>query len=273
MPAPLAAAAAIQAGGQAFQGLTAMAQQRKANAYNTRQWHRQNEYNSPQEQMKRFQDAGLNPNLIYGSGNAAAGQASAAPEFEKLSDSAYQAADSAPVHAAFQAFTDWEQKKAQTDLLKQQATTQQQEQHLKSAQIVSEILKGDTSKFDLNLKSDLRSISYDAAKAQLQKIKADTNFTTNQDRRADVTLSRNVAESVERVFNSRMGRKLTDAQIKNLKFDSRVKQLDSQLAEGGLRPSDPFYARVIYQIVESLRNNPIPKGQKKQLDQKFFPNN
>ena len=30
-------------------------------------WNRQNEYNSPQEQMRRFKAAGLNPNLIYGS--------------------------------------------------------------------------------------------------------------------------------------------------------------------------------------------------------------
>lgn len=31
-------------------------------------WRRQNEYNSPREQMKRFGEAGLNPNLIYGQG-------------------------------------------------------------------------------------------------------------------------------------------------------------------------------------------------------------
>lgn len=32
-------------------------------------WHLQNEYNSPQAQMQRFRDAGLNPNLIYGQSN------------------------------------------------------------------------------------------------------------------------------------------------------------------------------------------------------------
>ena len=33
----------------------------------------QNEYNTPANQMKRLQDAGLNPNLIYGSGSANTG--------------------------------------------------------------------------------------------------------------------------------------------------------------------------------------------------------
>lgn len=32
-------------------------------------WHMQNKYNSPEEQMKRFGAAGLNPHLIYGQGN------------------------------------------------------------------------------------------------------------------------------------------------------------------------------------------------------------
>lgn len=31
-------------------------------------WHMQNQYNLPIEQMKRLQDAGLNPNLVYGTG-------------------------------------------------------------------------------------------------------------------------------------------------------------------------------------------------------------
>ena len=29
-------------------------------------WERQNQYNSPSQQMQRFKEAGLNPNLIYG---------------------------------------------------------------------------------------------------------------------------------------------------------------------------------------------------------------
>ena len=41
-------------------------------------WNRQNQYNSPAEQMKRFQEAGLNPHLIYGQGSS--GNASTAPQ-------------------------------------------------------------------------------------------------------------------------------------------------------------------------------------------------
>lgn len=47
------------------------------NQYNIDMWRMNNEYNTPTAQMQRFQDAGLNPNLIYGQGNA--GNSASAP--------------------------------------------------------------------------------------------------------------------------------------------------------------------------------------------------
>lgn len=43
--------------------------QREANEANVRLWRMQSEYNKPKNQMARFQEAGLNPNLIYSQGN------------------------------------------------------------------------------------------------------------------------------------------------------------------------------------------------------------
>lgn len=39
----------------------------RQNEFNKQWWHEANEYNSPENQMLRYQAAGLNPNLIYGS--------------------------------------------------------------------------------------------------------------------------------------------------------------------------------------------------------------
>lgn len=39
------------------------------NTYNEKMWHMMNDYNSPANQMARFTQAGLNPNLIYGQSN------------------------------------------------------------------------------------------------------------------------------------------------------------------------------------------------------------
>lgn len=43
-------------------------------------WRMQNEYNSPQSQMQRYQAAGLNPHLIYGQGSS--GNASSPPAYQ-----------------------------------------------------------------------------------------------------------------------------------------------------------------------------------------------
>lgn len=42
----------------------------------------QNAYNTPAEQMKRYTEAGLNPNLIYGGGTASAGNMSNIPQYK-----------------------------------------------------------------------------------------------------------------------------------------------------------------------------------------------
>lgn len=41
----------------------------RANAYDLAMWEKTNAYNSPTAQMQRLAAAGLNPNLVYGSGN------------------------------------------------------------------------------------------------------------------------------------------------------------------------------------------------------------
>lgn len=46
---------------------------------NLENWNRQNAYNDPSQQMQRLKSAGLNPNMVYGTGVQAAGQASAPP--------------------------------------------------------------------------------------------------------------------------------------------------------------------------------------------------
>lgn len=50
-------------------------------AQNVKMWNMQNEYNAPSAQVQRLKDAGLNPNLMYGNGNAATGNSSQMPQY------------------------------------------------------------------------------------------------------------------------------------------------------------------------------------------------
>lgn len=44
-------------------------------------WHRQNAYNDPSQQMARLKKAGLNPNLVYGSGSVTGNTSSQLPKY------------------------------------------------------------------------------------------------------------------------------------------------------------------------------------------------
>lgn len=51
----------------------------EAQTFEQQMWEQQNAYNSPTAQMQRYSDAGLNPNLIYGTGSVSAGNATTTP--------------------------------------------------------------------------------------------------------------------------------------------------------------------------------------------------
>lgn len=57
-------------------------QQIAANNFNLDMWRRENEYNTPANQMQRLKDAGLNPSLMYSQGTT--GNSSSAPEFQTI---------------------------------------------------------------------------------------------------------------------------------------------------------------------------------------------
>lgn len=53
------------------------------NRQNMANWREQNEYNTPANQRKRMEAAGLAPQLMYGSGSSGGGQAGAAPAMQR----------------------------------------------------------------------------------------------------------------------------------------------------------------------------------------------
>jgi len=81
MPLGALASAGISLGSslisQFFGNNAAQKQAKEQNELNMQNWLKQQEYNSPKNQMNRFSEAGLNPQLIYGQGTP--GNAASAP--------------------------------------------------------------------------------------------------------------------------------------------------------------------------------------------------
>ena len=73
MPIPALIAGGLALGGAIYGAVSKAKQAKKQREFLAEQQRIANEYNAPKAQMDRFKQANLNPNLIYGSGQAAAG--------------------------------------------------------------------------------------------------------------------------------------------------------------------------------------------------------
>lgn len=241
-----------QVGGQALANRAAKKQQQRQMEWNEKFWNMQNEYNSPQAQMKRLQEAGLNPHLVYGqSSGSAAGQAGlmTAPDIDPAG---IRPIDPQGLMQVLGSYYDFDVKQAQSDKLKAETQVKQEEAILKAQESYGAGVRNAKSLFDLNLAEELRNTSLEAAKEQLRKLKADTQFTLRSDERAELINASNLQEAAERIMSSRLGRVLTREQIATIRQDREIRQLDLRLSQMGLRPSDPLYMRLVSQMLKNL---------------------
>lgn len=99
-------------------------------------WNKGNEYNSPTAQMTRLKQAGLNPNLVYGSGTVVGNSTATLPKYQAPRIEAPKDLGSNFMGVLSQ-YENIKQQSAQTDLIKQ---------NLKNAQIQESILNNQATK-------------------------------------------------------------------------------------------------------------------------------
>lgn len=149
---------------------------------NLEKWNMENEYNSPQAQRQRLVEAGLNPNLVYGSGTAAAGTAGTAvpysapryqsPRAERATYQApqfnvdpYQAVSIAQALALQK--SQREQVDAQTDAIKQQTKNSAVDELIKAVELTG-------ARLTVRQKEELYATTISQAKENLRKTYAET---------------------------------------------------------------------------------------------------
>lgn len=246
-------------------------------------WAMQNEYNSPREIMKRYREAGLNPNLIYGNGTNAQADNVRSSSPGNWSPRAPQIDLATPVSQGILAYNDLRMKDAQIDLLTTQNTVAEQEKIMKAAQTLDILSTTKTREFDLEMKDRLKEISVQAAEASLANTKAQTTSTLDANDRAAMMNAYNIQQAIENILTARMNRsktveekKLIRAQIESVRKDTRLKELDISLKEKGIQPSDNLAMRIIARAIDNLpamkvKANPLYKYDQRQPWNFFSP--
>lgn len=286
MPAPLAAAIAapLIAGGASVlgQGISAYsgakmnkrAERFAIKSYNTQRadmlkdWNMQNEYNSPTAAMQRLRQAKLNPNLIYGNGQAVEMAAPPkTPDGPQTPNYRPMTVDLSGVGQAAMSYYDIKMKEAQVDNLRATNTVITQDGLLKALELIGKQTSNETAAFDLGLKRELKQVSVDAATTALNNaIKqgrytdAQTKSTMDSNERAAALQGNTLKAAAENVLNLRANRAKTNAErqkilqeIKNLEKDEKLKEYEIFLNSQGIQKGDPLWQRAVAGIVNKFK--------------------
>jgi hypothetical protein len=231
--------AAGAVGGSLLSNSGSRRSQDRADKYNLQQWHRQNAYNDPSAQMGRLKNAGLNPNLIYGTpsaasvGNADKVQPSKAAPYSMES----------PI-ADIQKYANTQQQNAQTDNLKSQNDVIVQDSILRVAQIAQIGLTSDNQKIRNEFAPELYKSSAQAATEQLRNLEQQTIGGTIDNYVKDQT-SKNRIKTIYYAMES------AKKSLHGKELDNQMKKFEVKLNEQGITKSDALWTRVFAPLFET----------------------
>lgn len=235
-------------------------------------WNMQNEYNSPKNQMARFQAAGLNPHLIYGQGNSGPAAPISTPDVQTPQTRAPEWGGALQTAGAtgINAYYDIQIKQATLNNLEEQNNVIRQEALLKAAQTTATGASEESTRFKTGFETELRGTSADARREQLRQLKTSTDLSINEDARRAALNSSSVMEAAERILSMRSERTMIpyrkgqmSAQtsqlyesITQMKKDGTLKDLDIALKKEGINPQDPMWARIVGRVLSNTFESP-----------------
>lgn len=202
-----------------------------AQAHDVAMWNRQNEYNTPQAQMQRLQEAGLNPNLIYEGGAGSAGNAGSAPKapvphMERAQvNNELASMATMNIMPAIAQYQDWQVKKAQIDNIK--AQTQ--------------------ATIDSNIGTRLRNILIEAETPFASQYAENKSLKAQGEN--ELLRTRNLFERSKHLNFQQFADKLSETQLEGQKLTNRQKLLEIQLDENlkpyGMHKGDELWQRIL----------------------------
>lgn len=248
----------VNASNQAFQE----AQQQQMEAYNTAQWNAQNAYNSPEEVMQRYQSAGLNPNLIYGSGSGTGNLAEMpqpAPRVEYVGVAHPNFDLGSAAAQSVNAYNQTVSTANQGNLIQQQSLNVAQNTSLQYAQEINQ--NADTGLKDNQIAALQIANMYsgDAMKANINLMKANASLVLTNEQTAQLMQQPNLTTALQNIANMQQNNNLTQAQIANINANiantqvkTKLDSLNLYLQNHGLNLDSSLMSRVSSILLQNL---------------------
>lgn len=245
------AAAAVSAAGQAYNADQTRRTNEANRAYSDRQyqrerrdalsdWERNARYNSPEQQMERLRQAGLNPNLIYGKGAQNTIQSIRASSSKQVSAIAPKINSDAPL-GALSMYSSMQKTQAETDNLDEQNAVLTAEAILKGAQTAGKTAETAQTKFQLKQAQELNDSVIKRAKIENAMREAQTE---HEKVKKGLTTQQTLTEKQKTLQVKSL--------IKLTKTDTRLKAEHLKLAKEGVYPSDELWLRLMIKQAKKL---------------------
>lgn len=186
------------------------------------------DYNHPAQQMARLQEAGLNPNLIYGSSPAQAAGTGQAPDYQmKISSQ-----DILNTQTLRQITAQTQNINAQTRLTDMNAAA------------VAERMPALKAEAELAMRKGLAEIGQKEAQIEL---------LNQQVRSAMVDADIKTQTQQKQVYRIIKESELSDENLKGKRLLNAIDEKRKELAQDGMSFSDPIYLRLIMAVIPGLR--------------------
>lgn len=247
----LAATAALQAvntigslAGQKTANQTNIQLAREANQFDLQKWHMSNEYNSPIQQMNRLKQAGLNPNLVYGSGNVSGMSSSSIPKSNVATvDSITKDLNLPNTLGMLSQYTQIKNTEAHTDLVRKNIEVQEQNRINAAMRPALMEIQTNKSMLDYNQAKKLAETQVSSALTNLERLKLENRLKNYQ-----LSISNPLGSQLQRSEIA-----LKDLQRAYLDIDY---QQNKNLSKYGLKTSDsPLYklpAKALNDLIEKF---------------------
>jgi hypothetical protein len=242
-------------------------------------WNTQNKYNSPEEQMNRLRQAGLNPNLVYGKGADNTASVIASSKMPEGSDRIIPKLDPTAYSQAMALGQQLKMQKAQTDNVLADTANKELDQNLKNAQInqtnvqTANIAQNTaTSEFQLAQSQQLKDSVLQKAQLENEALSIKNVVTLGDYELAKIKSAsdkkqaiQNIAESKQRILTSKLQNSMLPLQKQKLQaeleqmqaitvntnLEGAIKQIEVELRQQGLNPNDPLYIKKVWELLQA----------------------
>ncbi|MEM2666022.1 MAG: hypothetical protein QXN95_05320 [Candidatus Bathyarchaeia archaeon] len=209
-------------------------------------WHMQNAYNDPSQQMARLQNAGLNPNLVYGHGADAQMAAPVKPTKQQLPD--LKAIDYGGIVpnaiGTLQAMANIKRTEAETNRINQDTIYKEFENKVKQGVGIDQHVEARSRTLDKDIISGERAgLEYEAWKYvnMYQKgVPMDSpDNPTVKKLLADYDLATQKVNIAKEDLNIKQAIKV-------------VKDFEADMARAGISPNSPWYVKIVEALISNI---------------------